>query len=175
VSRAIPGKLRRFPQPTCSASRVTPLTTSANEAAKIPLRLGCIVADIEGCIDGAISGVRTRSLAVPSSIGWSDDRAKSPFCLKSRGSPHTARCCDIKMNTAALAIEHLAHGDAVCRCSRLKDSADHRPKQPAVNLQHDRRKHFPTAIGVATEGRARHVNTLPQARPGAQYHEASDS
>jgi hypothetical protein len=65
------------------------------------------------------------------------------------------------MNTAALAIEHLAHGDAVCRCSRLKVGADHRPKQLAVNFQHDRRKHFPAAISVAAKGRARHGKTLP--------------
>ena len=32
----------------------------------------------------------------------------------------TAWCCDLKMNTAALAIEHLAHRDVVCLYSRLK-------------------------------------------------------
>jgi hypothetical protein len=65
------------------------------------------------------------------------------------------------MNTAALAIEYLAHGDAVRRCSRFKAGADHRPKQPAVYFQYDRRKHFPTAISVAAKGRARHGKTLP--------------
>jgi hypothetical protein len=79
------------------------------------------------------------------------------------------------MNTGALTIEHLAHGDAVRRCSRLKGGADHRPKQPPVNLQHDRGKHFPAAMSVARKGGTGHGETLPEARRRTQYDEASDS
>jgi hypothetical protein len=49
----------------------------------------------------------------------SDDRAKSPLWVENLATD-TAWCCDLKMNTAALAIEHLAHRDVVCIYSRLK-------------------------------------------------------
>lgn len=66
----------------------------------------------------------------------------------------------------ALAIEHVAHLDAVYCHPGRKGGPDGRGTQSAIDVEHDRGKHSPAAIGVPGKGRAGHRHILCEARVG---------
>ena len=71
----------------------------------------------------------------------------------------------------ALAIEHVAHLNAVGSRSGGKCGTNHRAKQSAIDAKHDRSEHTPVALGVSGKGGAGHGNTLRETRRSAQQYE----